>query len=125
MTEPISALNASARSEPVETASPAPKPHIQTERLRATTQLAQTEREKKTDETSAATLTSAVAEINKSLKLASIGVQFEFDREAKTMVTKVIDVDSGELIRQMPSEEVVRISKAIGQLQGFLLSQKV
>ena len=41
------------------------------------------------------------------------------------MVTKVIDVESGEVIRQMPSEEVVRFSKALGKLQGLLVSQKV
>jgi flagellar protein FlaG len=59
------------------------------------------------------------------LRQASIGVQFEFDKEANTMVTKVMDVESGEVIRQMPSEEVVRFSKALGKLQGLLVSQKV
>lgn len=67
----------------------------------------------------------ALAEINESLRMASIGVQFEFDKEADTMVVKVVDVESGELIRQMPSEEVVRISKALGKLQGLLVHQAV
>ncbi|MDO9116268.1 MAG: flagellar protein FlaG [Polaromonas sp.] len=65
----------------------------------------------------------ALAEINQTLRMASIGVQFEFDREADTMVVKVVDVESGELIRQMPSEEVVRISRALGRLQGLLVQQ--
>ena len=68
---------------------------------------------------------SALAEINESLRMSSIGVQFEFDTEADTMVVKVVDVESGELIRQMPSEEVVRISKALGKLQGLLVHQTV
>lgn len=68
---------------------------------------------------------SALAEINESLRMASIGVQFEFDKEADTMIVKVVDVESGELIRQMPSEEVVRISKALGKLQGLLVHQAV
>jgi flagellar protein FlaG len=68
---------------------------------------------------------SALAEINESLRMSSIGVQFEFDKEADTMVVKVVDVESGELIRQMPSEEVVRISKALGKLQGLLVHQAV
>ena len=82
-------------------------------------------REKQSVEATSTQLTSALAEINQSLKLASIGVQFEFDKEAHTMVTKVVDVESGEVIRQMPSEEVVRFSKALGKLQGLLVSQKV
>jgi flagellar protein FlaG len=67
----------------------------------------------------------AMAEVNQTLRMASIGVQFEFDKEADTMVVKVVDVESGELIRQMPSEEVVRISRALGKLQGLLVHQTV
>ena len=82
-------------------------------------------REKQAAEATSSQLGDAVAEINQSLRQASIGVQFEFDKEANTMVTKVMDVESGEVIRQMPSEEVVRFSKALGKLQGLLVSQKV
>lgn len=67
----------------------------------------------------------ALAEINQTLRMASIGVQFEFDKEADTMIAKVVDVDSGEVIRQMPSEEMVRMSKALGKLQGLLVHQAV
>jgi flagellar protein FlaG len=67
----------------------------------------------------------ALAEINESLRMASIGVQFEFDKEADTMIVKVVDVESGDLIRQMPSEEVVRISRALGKLQGLLVHHAV
>lgn len=67
----------------------------------------------------------AMDEINKSLKMASIGVRFEFDKEANKMVTKVVDVESGELIRQMPSEEVVRIARAMNSLTGLLFAKSV
>jgi len=67
----------------------------------------------------------ALAEVNQSLQLASIGVRFEFDKEARTMVTKVVDVETGERIRQIPTEEVVRISKMLSHLQGLLVSEKV
>jgi flagellar protein FlaG len=83
------------------------------------------EREKQVAKVSSTQVSDAVEEINKSLQLASIGVQFEFDKEAHTMITKVVDVESGDVIRQMPSEEVVHVSKALGKLQGLLVSQKV
>lgn len=67
----------------------------------------------------------ALDEVNQTLRMASIGVQFEFDKEADKMIVKVVDVESGELIRQMPSEEVVRISRALGKLQGLLVHQTV
>lgn len=67
-----------------------------------------------------------LAEINQTLKMASIGLQFEFfDQESGTMIAKVVDEKSGEVIRQMPFEEVVRISKALGKLQGLVLHQTI
>ncbi|MDP3616414.1 MAG: flagellar protein FlaG [Rhodoferax sp.] len=122
MTDPVSAPNASPRREPPATVPQVSQLPSQTERVR---EAAAADREKKTVEASSTQVSSAVAEINQSLQLASIGVQFEFDKEANTMVTQVIDIESGQLIRQMPSEEVVRISKALGKLQGLLVSQKV
>lgn len=128
MAVPVSALSASPRREPAVAAPAAPqvpeqaKQAKQAERVREASAL---EHEKKTVEATSMQASAALAEINQSLKMASIGVRFEFDKEAHTMITKVVDVESGEMIRQMPSEEVVRISKALGQLQGLLVSQKV
>ena len=67
----------------------------------------------------------AMTEINQALQMAGVGVRFEFNQEAETMITKVVDVVSGEVIRQMPTEDVLRISKALGKLQGLLVDQKV
>lgn len=121
MTIPVGALSANLRLEPV-VALPAAQLPRQTDQVR---EVAAADRVEKLVEASSAQVSVAVAEINQSLKLASIGVRFEFDKEANTMVTKVMDVESGEVIRQMPSEEVVRFSKALGKLQGLLVSQKV
>ncbi len=67
----------------------------------------------------------AVAEINHVMQLSAIGVRFEFDHVAEKMVTKVVDAASGELIHQMPSEEMLRISKALDKLQGVLVHHAV
>ena len=39
-------------------------------------------------------------------------------------VVKVIDKDSNKVIRQIPSEEVLQISKALDKLQGLLVKQQ-
>ncbi|RST49148.1 hypothetical protein EJI00_15215 [Variovorax sp. DXTD-1] len=36
----------------------------------------------------------------------------------------VVDYTSGEVIRQIPSEEVVRIAKVLGKAPGLLVSQE-
>ena len=66
-----------------------------------------------------------LAEINQTLKMASIGLQFEFAKEAGEMIAKVADVESGDVIRQIPSEEVVRILKSLSKLQGLLMNQTI
>ncbi|VTU20494.1 flagellar protein FlaG [Variovorax sp. RA8] len=65
----------------------------------------------------------AVREINESLRGQSIGVRFEVDGETDRLVVKVVDRTSGELIRQIPSEEVLRIAKLLGRVPGALVSE--
>lgn len=79
----------------------------------------------KKPETTPTQMTAAAVQINKALKMAAIGVQFEFDKDANIMIAKVVDNETGEVIRQMPSEEMVRVSRALGELQGLLVSRKV
>jgi flagellar protein FlaG len=66
---------------------------------------------------------SAVQEINESMKGQSVGVQFEVDKDTDKLVVKVVDRVSGELIRQIPSEEVLRIAKLLGKVPGALMDQ--
>ena len=68
-------------------------------------------------------LDDAVREINASMADQSIGVRFEVDDDTDRLVVKVVDRASGELIRQIPSEEVLRIAKLLGKVPGVLMSQ--
>jgi len=75
------------------------------------------------EEPTPASLESAVGEINESLVGQSVGVRFEVDSDTDRLVVKVVDRDSGELIRQIPSEEVLRIAKLLGKVPGTLVSE--
>lgn len=80
---------------------------------------------KKKAEVDVAQVHVALAEINHAMQMSAIGVRFEFDSTAEKMVTKVVDAASGELIHQMPSEEVLRMSRALDKLQGLLVHRAV
>jgi len=67
----------------------------------------------------------ALAEINENLKMTSIGVQFEFDEEADKIIAKVVNAETGKLMRQMPSEEVMQLSKALGKLHDLLVHHEI
>ena len=70
-------------------------------------------------------LKQSVDDINKALSSSSISVQFQVDPDYKDLIVKIVDQDSGKLIRQMPTEDVVRISKAMDNLKGLLFSKAV
>lgn len=70
-------------------------------------------------------MTAAVNELFDVLKTTSIGLRFEIDEDTHRVITKVIDKDTGELIRQLPSEEVLRFARAIDKLQGLFVSHAV
>jgi len=59
------------------------------------------------------------------LKTTSIGLRFEIDDKTHRVITKVVDKDTGEIIRQMPNEEVLRVARAIDKLQGLFVSHAV
>jgi flagellar protein FlaG len=66
----------------------------------------------------------AVHEVNASLVSRSISLQFEIDQETDKVIVKVVDQTNGVVIRQIPTEEVVRIAKLMGQAPGLLVRQQ-
>ncbi|CDS50304.1 hypothetical protein [Polaromonas sp. CG9_12] len=67
----------------------------------------------------------SLEDINKVLTGFSISVQFQIDPDYKELIVKVVDQDTGKLIRQIPTEDVVKMSKAMDNLKGLLFSQSV
>jgi flagellar protein FlaG len=77
------------------------------------------------DKPSNSQLKHSLEDINKVLAGFSISVQFQVDPDYKDLIVRIVDQDSGKLIRQMPTEDVVRMSKAMDNLKGLLFSQAV
>lgn len=68
---------------------------------------------------------SALAEVNQILKTTRIGVQFELDRNTDTLIARVVDVETGALLRQMAADEVMALTKALGALHDVLKHQAI
>lgn len=70
-------------------------------------------------------LKAAVSEINKVMQQSNRNLEFSMDADTHRLVVRLTDTETGELIRQIPSEETLAISRSIGEFQqGFLLKQK-
>ena len=71
-----------------------------------------------------ATLLQAVEEVQKAIAPVAQNLLFSIDDDTGRTIVKIVDSQTDEVIRQMPSEEVLAISKAINKLQGLLISQQ-
>ncbi len=67
----------------------------------------------------------ALEHIIRAIKLFNNKLVFEYEEEMEEMVVKVIDGDTGKMIRQIPNEEIVRLSKNIDKLDGLLIDKKI
>lgn len=64
-----------------------------------------------------AQLKSAVESANRAIKQTNNNLEFSVDTESNKIVVKLMDSDTGAVIKQFPSEEMLALSKAIGQMQ--------
>ncbi|MFD4840796.1 flagellar protein FlaG [Achromobacter sp. NPDC058515] len=63
-------------------------------------------------------LEKALDEINDQMKAWSTQLQFEIDPNVHQVVVSVVDAESGDVIRTIPSETVLKIAKMIVNMQG-------
>lgn len=69
----------------------------------------------------------AVKNINKLLQEAAPpqNVEFTVDEDSDRTIVKVVDQKTKEVLRQIPSEEVLQLAKALDLSKGLLIRQKV
>ena len=73
---------------------------------------------------SLADVTKAVHDINQSIQSNAQGVVFTLDNDNKRIIVKVVDQQTKQVLRQIPTEEVIEISKSLDKLQGLLIKQQ-
>ncbi|MGI2179020.1 flagellar protein FlaG [Shewanella frigidimarina] len=70
-------------------------------------------------------LNQAVSDIAASMNVMQKGLAFKVDEESGVQIVKVIDVTTGELIRQIPNEEALDIAKKLNEVTGLLMKTEV
>lgn len=68
---------------------------------------------------------SALKDIETFLATSRRNLEFSTDEESGRIVVKVIASDTGELIRQLPSEEALRIAHSLSDVNSLLFDVKV
>lgn len=62
-------------------------------------------------------LEEAISEVNEFVQTRNKQLSFSVDDDSGKQVVKVTDSDSGDIIRQIPTEEVLSLSRRIKELQ--------
>lgn len=66
----------------------------------------------------------AVIEINKALEKIPTSLAFQVDETSNRFIVNVADISTGELIRQIPGEAVLRIARQLESLKGIIFDDK-
>ncbi len=69
-----------------------------------------------------AEISKAVTEINEIVQSIQRDLSFNLDEDSGKTVIRVVDTESGELIRQIPSEEVLAIASHLREFQEDAVS---
>lgn len=69
-------------------------------------------------------LQSSLKQLNSVASLYNNQLEFSVDKDTDLQVVKVVDKETQKVIRQIPSEDAIRIAKAIGDFKGMLLKDK-
>ena len=64
------------------------------------------------------------ASLNEDMNIRSKSLKFSVDDSTNRMLVKVLDKESGELIRQIPSEAILKVAHSLEALKGILFDDK-
>jgi flagellar protein FlaG len=69
-------------------------------------------------------LQEAVEKVQKFVSMTACDIKFSIDEDSGQTVVKVVDRETKDVIRQIPSEEMLDLAQALDKLQGLLIKQK-
>jgi flagellar protein FlaG len=69
-------------------------------------------------------LQEGVKELREFVKPYNTSLAFSVDEESGELVVKVTDDETGDVIRQIPSEDALKLAQALDTLKGLFIRQK-
>lgn len=83
------------------------------------------EQDTKARETSERDIKAAIEKIEKFIAPATRDITFSVDHDTGINLIRIIDRTSNEVIRQIPGDEVLSIARALDNLQGLLVKERI
>jgi flagellar protein FlaG len=79
----------------------------------------------KKDTRSAEEVRRDVEAINEQLTLLNQSLQFRIDEDTRDVVIRVVDKDSGEVIKQIPPEEIMKLRRRLSEMSSLFVEKTV
>ena len=79
----------------------------------------------KNEKRSAEEIKKDLSEINARLENMNRSIRFSVDDSSHDIVVKVVDKESGEVIRELPPESVIRLRERMAEVSGLILEDEV
>lgn len=78
-----------------------------------------------TNNVSAQDIKNLVKKLNDSISTLNDSVKFSYSEDAKALVVKVVDSKTGQVIRQIPPEELIKLEANLSQSIGIIFNKEV
>lgn len=72
-----------------------------------------------------ANIQEAIDRLNQQLKANGRDLSFQMDEEINRPVITVRNIETGEVVRQIPSEEIIRMAHSIEEGKGLLFNESL
>lgn len=63
--------------------------------------------------------------INSQLRSMNRSIQFSIDKGTHDIIVKVVDKESGEVIRQLPPESIIKLRERMADIAGLIVEENV
>lgn len=66
-----------------------------------------------------------IAKINDQLESMNRSIRFSIDEGTKDIVVRVVDENTGEVVMQIPPDEMLRLRERLSEMSGLLVREQV
>ncbi|MGI2103719.1 flagellar protein FlaG [Shewanella frigidimarina] len=77
--------------------------------------------ETKKEQSQAEALAVVVEQLSEVMSIMNKGLAFSVDDDSGSAIVKVMDIDTGELIRQIPNDEALALAQKLLDVKGLLM----
>lgn len=121
----IDSIQSSIQPQPSATRTPAPTRQPSDVDTNSPSIKSGISQQKRTEDTQKPpSLEEAVKHLADFVATASAEINFSIDQASGVQVVKIMDSNSQEVIRQIPSEEAIHLAQALDKLQGLFVKDK-